>query len=150
LRDLPGGVAPVGAMSEGRGPGSGDGSDGGRGNGRAGGDGDGVRAGFGYDQGGGFPSPGGDISWPRLVREVSPRYTAEAMRARIEGVVHLEAVVRSDGTVGRVRVRRSLDAAVGLDDEAVTAVRAWRFTPALRRGQPVDVVVPVEVAFTLR
>jgi protein TonB len=84
------------------------------------------------------------------LKEVSPRYTPGAMRARIEGVVLLEAVVRADGTVGRVRVRRSLDAAFGLDDEAVTAVRAWRFAPALRRGQPVDVVVPVEVAFTLR
>jgi len=47
-----------------------------------------------------------------------------------------------------VRVRRGLDA--GLDQRAIAAVREWRFAPARRQGEPVDVIVEVSVEFTLR
>ena len=60
----------------------------------------------------------------------------------------LEIVVRADGTVGDIRIVRHLG--FGLDEEAVEAVRRWRFTPAERLGSPVDVLVDVAVEFTLR
>ena len=60
----------------------------------------------------------------------------------------LEIVVRQDGSVGSVRVTRSLGA--GLEQKAIEAVRQWRFGPARRQGQPVDVVVEVSVEFKLR
>lgn len=94
--------------------------------------------------------PGNGVSWPKLIVEVKPNYTAEAMLARIEGVVELEIVVYADGTVGRIRLVRSLDARFGLDNEAMKAVRGWRFDPARQAGKPVQVRVPVEVSFRLR
>jgi protein TonB len=72
------------------------------------------------------------------------------MHARIEGIVELEIVVRADGSVGNIRLVRSLDARFGLDDEAIKAVRNWRFDPARLAGKPVQVRVPVEVSFGLR
>ena len=72
------------------------------------------------------------------------------MRARVEGMVELEIVVLPDGTVGRVRVTRSLDGTFGLDEEAVRAVRLWRFDPARRKGTPVAARVGVELSFRLR
>jgi TonB family protein len=84
------------------------------------------------------------------VREVKPQYTAAAMNARIQGTVRLECVVQSDGHVGRVRVVRSLDPVFGLDREAIDAARQWVFVPAMRAGKPVDVVVTIELLFTLR
>ena len=72
------------------------------------------------------------------------------MRARIQGIVALEAIVLPDGSVGRIRVIRSLDNAFGLDDEAVTAVKQWRFAPGTLAGRPVPVLVNIELAFTLR
>ena len=60
----------------------------------------------------------------------------------------LEIVVRSDGSVGNVRVRRTLGA--GLEQKAIDAVRQWRFLPAKRHGTAVDVVVDVSVEFKLR
>ena len=75
-------------------------------------------------------------------------YTDEARRRGITGDVVLEIVVRRDGTVGEVTLRRGLGG--GLDQRAVTAVRQWRFDPARRRGVPVDVIVEVAVEFTLR
>ena len=60
----------------------------------------------------------------------------------------LEIVVKRDGTVDDVRVRCGLDA--GLDQRAIVAVREWRFAPARRQGEAVDVIVEVSVEFTLR
>ena len=140
--------APEGA---GRGPGDGLGADGklgdGIGDGRGGGAGD--RNGPGTDGVDG-DRPGNGVSWPRLLQELKPNYPADAMRARIEGIVHLEIVVLADGSVGRVMLTRSLDARFGLDREAIEAVRRWRFDPARRLGTAVAVRVPVEVSFRLR
>jgi protein TonB len=72
------------------------------------------------------------------------------MRAKIQGVVLLEVVVMPDGSVGRVEVERSLDRVFGLDQEAVKAAKQWRFVPGTRMGQPVPVLVTIEMYFTLR
>ena len=72
------------------------------------------------------------------------------MKSKIEGIVEMEAVVLTDGTVGEVRVVRSLDKQFGLDDAAVEALKKWRFTPARREGIAVPVLVTVEMTFTLR
>jgi protein TonB len=81
---------------------------------------------------------------------VKPAYTPEAMQARIQGVVTLEAVVLPDGTVGEVRVVRSLDRTFGLDQQAIKAVKEWRFRPGSRRGRPLPMIVVAELSFTLR
>ena len=92
--------------------------------------------------------PGSGITAPSILREVKPDYTEEGRRRNIEGDVVLEIIVRSDGTVGNVKLLRGLGA--GLDERAVDAVRQWRFNPAHRYGTPVDVIVEVAVEFKLR
>jgi protein TonB len=151
LQEMVGSVAAVTAPDFGsRGPGSGPGADGNRGPGSGpGGTGPGLGPGEGPGSGGEGP-PGNGVSWPTLIVEVKPNYTAEAMRARIEGVVELDIVVMADGSVGRVRLVRSLDSRFGLDEEAIRAVRRWRFDPSRRAGKAVTVKVPVEVSFRLR
>jgi TonB family protein len=64
--------------------------------------------------------------------------------------VLLQYVVKSDGTVGDVQVVRSLDPTFGLDQQAVSAARRWRFVPGTRLGQPVPVLVTIELTLTLR
>ncbi len=86
---------------------------------------------------------------PVVVREVKPGYTPDAMRARIQGEVLISAVVLPDGTVTRLRILRSLDRAFGLDEQALAAVRQWRFKPGTR-GQPVAVQVDIAVGFNMR
>jgi TonB family protein len=83
-----------------------------------------------------------------VLREVRPDYTEEGRRRGLEGDVVLEIVVRRDGSVGDVKLLQGLGG--GLDQRAVEAVRQWRFTPAQRRGVPVDVIVEVAVEFKLR
>ena len=98
----------------------------------------------------GVSRPGAGVTAPRLVKDPKPGYTAEAMRAKIQGAVSLEAVVQTDGTVGEVRVTRSLDREFGLDDQAINALKNWRFTPGMKDGVAVPVLVAVEMTFTLR
>ncbi len=98
----------------------------------------------------GVVRPGDGITSPRLVKEFKPRYPAAAGNANIQGIVEMEVVVEADGTVGPVRVTRSLDTVHGLDEEAVKTVKKWRFEPGRKDGAAVPVVVDIEMAFTLR
>jgi TonB family protein len=132
------------------GAGTGTGAGGGHGSGVGTGSGSGLGEGTGGGTGGGVYEVGNGVSDPKLVREVKPQYTADAMRAKVQGEVELEAVVNPDGSVDRVRVTRSLDSTFGLDQEAIKAVRQWRFMPGTLKGQPVPVRVTVVLSFTLR
>jgi TonB family protein len=146
VQTLPGSISaldvPVGTGSGGGGKGTGIGT----------GTGSGVGEGTGGGFGGGAYQIGNGVSSPVLVREVKPNYTGDAMRAKLQGVVELEAVVLPNGTVdpARIRITRSLDATFGLDQQAIIAVKQWRFRPGMYKGEPVPVIVNVELTFTLR
>jgi len=87
---------------------------------------------------------------PQAVTRPSPTYTREGARRGIQGFVTLQFVVETDGTVGPVRVIRSLDAASGLDDAAVATLRQWRFTPGTKDGRPARVMATIVMTYTLR
>ena len=126
--------------SRGRGTGSGVGP----------GTGPGLGPGSGGNTGGGPMRPGNGVTLPIVLVEKKPQYTAEAMRAKVQGTVLLECVVLPDGSVGSVEVVRSLDSSFGLDQEAVKAAKQWRFRPGMRQGEPVPVLITIELTFTLR
>jgi protein TonB len=90
------------------------------------------------------------VTLPQLVREVKPAYTSDAMRAKIQGTVLLECIVRPDGSVTDIQVLRSLDPTFGLDQEAIKAAKQWRFRPGMRLGEAVPVIITIELTFTLR
>ena len=130
----------------------GSGAGGGTGTGRGTGDGEGLGSGIGPGAGGGTGGgpyrAGSGVEPPRLLREVKAKYTDEARRRGTTGNVILEIVIARDGTVTDVSVRRGLGS--GLDERAIEAVRQWKFAPARRLGEPVDVIVEVAVEFMLR
>ena len=140
------GIPTSDSLGLGRGGGAGTGVGTGIGPGR----GSGLGDGYGGGTGGGAYRPGNGVETPRLIREVKPQYTAQAMRAKIQGEVLLECVVLPDGSVGTIKVARSLDSSFGLDQEAIKAARQWRFAPGTRLGEPVPVLVTIAIAFTLR
>jgi protein TonB len=146
----PGVITNNDASTESQGAGVGGGGGTGRGTGVGSGQGSGLGEGVGGGTGGGVFRPGNGVMIPRVLREVKPAYTAEAMRAKVQGVVLLECVVMPDGSVGRVEVVKSLDGTFGLDQEAIKAARQWRFAPGTRFGEPVAVLVTIELQFTLR
>ena len=144
----PGALEQSPAETPSRGAGEGGGVGTGAGVGIGEGEGSGIGDGSGGGTGGGPYRPGSGIEPPTLLREVKPDYSEEARRRGIEGDVVMEIVVRHDGSVGDVRVLQGLGS--GLDERAISAVRRWRFTPATRRGAPVDVLVEVAMEFKLR
>lgn len=90
-----------------------------------------------------------DLQNPRLLAETTPQYTGAAQGQQIQGEVWLDAVVRPDGTVGDIRVTKSLDMKYGLDVAAIVAAKQWRFAPGTRDGEPVAVQVGIALDFNL-
>src|ERR1700733_5540999 len=84
---------------------------------------------------------------PRLLSKVEPEYSEEARRARLVGTVRVRGVVNTAGIAVDLEVVRSVG--LGLDDEAVRAVRQWRFAPGTKDGMPVAEIATFEVNFRL-
>ena len=147
---LPGAIASESASTVSQGSGTGGGAGTGTGTGIGPGQGSGLGPGFGGGTGGGAYRPGSGVTVPRVIREVKPQYTADAMRAKVQGMVWVECIVMPDGNVGDARITRSLDSVFGLDQEALKAARQWKFVPGMRQGEPVPVIITIELTFTLR
>jgi periplasmic protein TonB len=90
--------------------------------------------------------PGGLIREPKKIVHVPPLYPAIAQQAHVEGIVILEAVIDERGNVDHVKVLRSRPL---LDQAAIDAVRAWKYTPTLLNGVPVQVLMTITVTFNL-
>ena len=90
---------------------------------------------------------GGDIETPRKVRQVPAVYPQAASLLWVQGMVLLEVVVDTRGTVSTVRVLRSIPL---LDQAAMESVRQWKYELTLLDGRPVPVVMTVSVTFVLK
>jgi TonB family protein len=94
--------------------------------------------------------PGNGVSLPQVIKEVKPKYTAQAMQRQIQGSVWLECVVGVKGTVSDITITKSLDPDYGLDAEAAAVAKQWLFKPAQKDGKPVPVRITIEMTFTLK
>jgi TonB family protein len=125
-----------------------------RGSGTGTGAGPGTGSGLGPGSGGGFGggvySIGNGVASPIAIYQPKPKYTADAMRAKVQGTVVMEAVVLPDGTVTDIKIKRSLDQSFGLDEEAKKTAAQWRFRPGTLKGEPVAVRIQIELDFNLR
>jgi TonB family protein len=92
--------------------------------------------------------PGNGVTAPRLIKDVKPVYTKDAMDRHVQGTVQLNMVVLADGTVGDLTVKQSLDS--DLDQQAIKAAKEWQFAPGTKDGKAVPVEVVVEMSFALR
>ncbi len=125
-------------VGSGTGPGVGPGSGGGMGGGSGGGIGSGV----------GPYVVGGGVKAPVAIYQPLPAYTEEARKARAEGIVLIQAIIRKDGSVDSFKVLRGLG--YGLDESAINTIATkWRFKPGTLNGTPVDVQANIEVSFRL-
>lgn len=84
---------------------------------------------------------------PQVIYSPDPQYSKQARKAKFQGVCVLWLVVGPDGLPRDIRVQRALG--MGLDEEAIKAVKKWKFKPSRMDGQPVAVQINVEVSFRL-
>lgn len=90
-------------------------------------------------------SSSGQLSAPAATRKVDPGYPLELMRENVSGTVILYAVIHTDGSVGNVRVLRSVDDRI--DQFASHAIVQWKFEPARKDGAPVEVEATFQIPF---
>ena len=131
----------------------GDGSGGGMGPGN----GRGVGPGNGYNMGGGDPRLGGGSGGapatsvdtrPVPLNYPVPRFTEEARKNKIQGIVKARVLIGADGQVKQVKITRGLPD--GLDEQAIQAAYQMRFKPAMKNGQPTAFWQAVDIEFNLR
>jgi TonB family protein len=84
---------------------------------------------------------------PKLIHRVDPEYTKEALTAKLQGTVVLSLVIAVDGKPSEIKLVRGLGS--GLDEKAVECLEKWRFTPAMRNGEPVPQKATVEIIFRI-
>jgi protein TonB len=121
----------------------------GKGTGIGNGDGGGLGNGFENGTGGGYPTAGlGGYGTPACLYCPNAQFSDEAVKAKYQGTVLVSAVIGADGRVLDAKVVKSLG--LGLDENAVAAVKTWRFKPALGPdGKPTTVRQTIEVVFHL-
>ncbi len=89
-----------------------------------------------------------DLSWPVPLRKVDPKYPPELRKGNVEGEVELYAIIRKDGSVDSIQVVRSVDP--DLDANAMDALAQWKFQPARKHGEPIDLEAVVHIPFRTR
>jgi periplasmic protein TonB len=85
------------------------------------------------------------LSGPVPLRKVDPKYPPELKLEKVEGEVVVMAVIRKDGSVDSIQLVQGLDPQ--LDENAMEALGRWKFQPAERDGQPVELVAIVHIPF---
>lgn len=94
------------------------------------------------------PPESGPLNAPVPLRKVDPKYPPELRNGHVDGEVVLYAVIRKDGSVDSIQLVRGLDSV--LDSNAMEALAQWKFRPAEKSGQPVDLEAVVRIPFRSR
>jgi protein TonB len=86
-----------------------------------------------------------DLAGPVPLRKVDPKYPPALVSARVQGDVILYAIIRKDGSVDSIQLVRGIEPR--LDQNAMEALARWKFRPAERRGDPVELEAVVTIPF---
>jgi TonB family protein len=92
-------------------------------------------------------NPNVRLTPPRPTYMPDPQYSDKAKDAKREGVCVLQMMVDADGKPQNIKVTHPLG--LGLDEEAIKALRTWRFEPARRYGKAVSYPFMVKMTFRL-
>ena len=88
-----------------------------------------------------------NITPPEVLYYTDPFYTRAAREKKIEGLVTIEGAFDVKGCMKVVRVVKTIG--FGLDENALDALRSWRFSPAKRNGEFVDAIAEIDIDFSL-
>ena len=92
--------------------------------------------------------PGGDAELYKFISN-NLNYPAMAIENNVQGRVVVQFVVTKDGSIGNVKVVRSVDR--DLDNEAIRVCKKLpKFIPGKQNGQPVNVWYTLPVTFKLQ
>ena len=89
--------------------------------------------------------PSSDLNGPSPIRKVDPKYPPTLISEHVEGEVVLYAVIRRDGSVDSIQLVHGVDDE--LDKNAMNALSRWRFRPATRQGEPIELEAIIHIPF---
>lgn len=84
---------------------------------------------------------------PKLVHIVDAYFPIPGKKAKYQGMSKVSALITEDGIPTDVRVERGVG--MGLDQNAINAVRLYRFIPGLKAGKPAPRRVTLDVPFLI-
>jgi len=93
----------------------------------------------------GLPDQAKDVVPPVLAHKTEATFTDFALRDKVKGQVQFRIVVDANGMPQHIALTRPLG--YGLDERAADTIATWRFTPAMRAGQPVASAIVVNLDF---
>jgi TonB family protein len=88
------------------------------------------------------------LAGPVPLRKVDPKYPPGFRTSHVDGEVVLYAIIRKDGSVDSIQLVHSVDP--NLDANAMEALAQWKFRPAEKQGEPVDLEAVVHIPFRSR
>jgi TonB family protein len=88
-----------------------------------------------------------DLAGPAPLKKIDPKYPPTLISDRVEGEVILYAVIRRDGSVDSIQLVHGIDEQ--LDANAMEALSQWKFHPASKEGEPVELEAIVHIPFHL-
>ncbi|HEU5404362.1 MAG TPA: energy transducer TonB [Terriglobales bacterium] len=94
-----------------------------------------------------FPAGEKGVVPPKALEAPDPQYSEAARLEKVQGSMDLGVVVSKEGIPQDVWVIRPIG--YGLDEQALQVLKHWKFVPANKNGEPVPVVISVEVSFAL-
>ncbi len=86
-----------------------------------------------------------DLVAPQPIKKVDPKYPPTLIAEHVEGEVVLYAVIRRDGSVDSIQLVNGVDEQ--LDENAMRAFAQWKFRPAEKQGETVDLEAIVHIPF---
>lgn len=84
---------------------------------------------------------------PILLNHPEPKYSEEARKNGIEGIVKARVLINTDGTVKQIKIIKGLPD--GLNEEAIKTIYLLRYKPAIKNGKPVAYWIEVNIDFKL-
>jgi len=119
----------------------------GSGGGMGSGNGNGIGSGSGGGMGGGARQIGGGVKGPVIIYQPEPEFSEEARKAKFQGIVLVGLIVDQTGKPQSVHLIRGVG--MGLDENAIAAVKQYKFKPGTENGKPVATFLNVEVNFEI-
>lgn len=86
---------------------------------------------------------------PKLIYSIKPLYPRFAQKRRIEGKVLLKFIVNKNGNVEKIKIIKSEPASF-FDENSITALKQFKFSPGKISGQPVNTEVELPFRFKLK
>jgi len=90
------------------------------------------------------------VTAPIITYRASPMYPVEAVKIKLQGYVILEAILRKDGSIDKIKVLQQMAGGkYGFEREAIAALEKWEFTPGTHYGKPADIRMTLKISFVI-